>query len=136
MFSGVGLLSALAVSAPVFVIRTQWAKIVFQNELNTSLPPHIEIVNYYGEALVMDPSCFWELRPVDDSFLKELVTNAALTRVDAEVDPVHAGYSVPKWWNREQIERLPECYNVYRGGERRVWVDREQNRLYVEVIGA
>lgn len=99
------------------------------------LPARVKVVHYRADTMGMDPSFAWELAPIDEAYLKKLITGGGLKAPPAGERPSSANYRWPAWWNTQRVEALPECYFDDSGGLRRVWVDRKNNRLFVEFVG-
>ncbi len=98
-------------------------------------PSRVKVIQFQADTLGMDPSFAWELAPIDEAYLKTLVKdNAMVAPPDGESIP-SAGYDWPDWWETERIEALPERYHNDASGLRRIWVDRENDRLYIEFVG-
>jgi len=83
----------------------------------------------------MDPSFAWVLSPIDDAYLKQMIKATGLKAPAAGQRPSSARYGFPRWWSHDRIEALPEVYFDDGQGLRRIWVDRENDRLYVEFVG-
>jgi hypothetical protein len=98
-------------------------------------PAGVSTVRYYGESMGMDPSFAWVLEPIDNAYLKRLVASQGLKAPPAGVRPSSARYAFPSWWDHDRIEALPEVYFDDSQGLRRIWVDREDDRLYIEFVG-
>lgn len=109
--------------------------VVIKNEFNATLPKTVRVVHYKADTLGMDPSFAWELAPIDEVFLKSLVTGGGLARATPDKPAAQTTYSWPGWWDDERLHALPEVYHAENSALKRVFVDRENNRLYVEFLG-
>ena len=107
---------------------------VFQSLYGIPIPPNVKVAHYYGETLGMDPSFAWQLEPLDNPFLKQVVQSQALTRAGKDDRPGPV-YKWPRWWNDTYIQALPEVYYKEGSGLYRIWVDRAKERMFVEFIG-
>ena len=100
-------------------------------------PAHVRIEHYDTAILNREGWDIWVMSPVDDAFLARTVTSARLARWQPG-EPAVLGLSSgwPSWWPQDSIEALPEVYHREDGtGDWRVWVDRRQNRLYLQWFG-
>jgi hypothetical protein len=109
--------------------------VVLQNEFKTSLPKGVRVVHYRADTLGMDPSFAWELAPIDEAFLTSLVTGGGLTRATPDNPAARTTYSWPAWWADDRLHALPEIYHAEGSALKRVFVDRERNRLFIEFLG-
>lgn len=95
----------------------------------------VEVLNHAGSGPGMDHSDVWELAPVDDAFLTEVVRAAELRR-RTDGEPLLSGLSStswPAWWDAARIETLPEAYGRDDANRHwRVWVDRTAGRMYLQ----
>lgn len=107
---------------------------VFLGLFGVAIPPNVKVARYYGDPMPMDPSFAWQLEPLDNTFLKQVVQNQALTKAGANDRPV-LFYKWPKWWNDTYVQALPEVYYKEGPGLYRIWVDRAKERMFVEFIG-
>ncbi|WP_165232017.1 hypothetical protein [Aquisphaera insulae] len=108
---------------------------VLQGLYGAPPPPAVKIVHFYGDRFGMDPSFAWVLSPVDDTYLKTLIKTKGLKTPAPGEKPTMVRYGFPSWWDHDRIEALSELYFDDNEGLRRIWVDRDGGRLYVEFIG-
>lgn len=98
-------------------------------------PANVRVVHFQADTLGMDPSFAWELAPIDEGYLRKLVEgNGLIAPPEGESIP-SSGYGWPAWWDAGRIEALPERHHNDASGLRRIYVDRENDRIYVEFVG-
>jgi hypothetical protein len=103
----------------------------FERSFDTPLPAGMKVVHFRGDAF-KDPWFLWELRPLDEAFLTDLIKRAKLAPPAAGVEPALLGLPWPWWWDDAAIRKLPEVYVAERDSSiYQVWVDRPKGRLFV-----
>ncbi len=107
----------------------------FEMHFDCKVPTKVHIAHYYGESAGMDPSFAWDLSPIDSKFLALLISKAKLKPSTSSNRPALAEYRWPSWWNRKQIDALPEVYfSDASSGLVRVHVSRRSQHVYIEFI--
>jgi hypothetical protein len=106
-----------------------------KDHLNTTLPPGVRVANFTGDAF-KDPWFAWEIQPVSRTFIKTLTANAGLAPAPAGADLSDPTLlPIPPWWPRARLPSLREVYvrdpGPADGSVYRVWVDPENNRIYI-----
>ncbi len=107
---------------------------VMKSLFGVDIPANVKVVHYKADILFLDPSFAWELAPIDTTFLKAILANGFQKTVAGETLPCVSG-NWPAWWKSKEIEALPESYSEDSSNGRHIWVDRPNNRLFLEFSG-
>jgi hypothetical protein len=99
------------------------------------IPANVKVMKYRAETFGMDPSFAWMLQPIDDAFLAELVRKNKLVKGTPDKMPSPEVYRWPSWWDVPHLKKLTEAYSNEESGLRHVFVDRKNNRIYMEFLG-
>jgi len=104
-----------------------------QTNFAVSVPSSVQVKHFDWSGVGMDHWYLWVIEPADPAFIQSLVKHARLTRVQPTQSITGLGSTWPAWWPQSTIDALPEHYyrystNVYW----HVWVDRANNRIYIQ----
>ncbi len=99
-------------------------------------PNSVKVIHYRADVGFIDPSFVWELAPIDEGFLQAMIQSKGLQPPAAGTPVPPSGYTWHLgWWNQKALDQLTEGYFSDQSGGLRVWVDRPNNRLFVEFAG-
>ena len=111
--------------------------VALRDAFGVERPAHVTVDHYDTAILARDGWDIWVVSPVDDAFLRDVVKTARLARrQQGEPEVTGLVSDWPAWWRPARIEALPEAYEREDDAEHwRVWVDRRENRLYLQWFG-